>query len=421
MHNYYFYLEPYVHSDFIENQILLHNTINSKTSTFLFKSTKGIDFIKKLLEDDINRITLLDEDEIIDIEIKEFIELCREYFHGDLIESHYRPLILPFAAKLNFDINNVQNDRTWQSLNLRLSLKEVFIYFGDSYTNIANTKLKSHGSKQINSPYFNLTYNIEDINDSIYSFFEHESTPNLKRVQLYGNSISEKEIINWCDFFKNCHVYYNIYLVDFKIDYIDSHFLAHINNLKFVIWVDFKSDRDVLLDFIKKITNENSKFVIKIVIFDQMDYLALQEDFIADELAVEIVPFVEVISLNDLFERIKSNQSDIENQNLGHREIASRFHINHYDYGKLFILPNGDLHTNLNIDNIGNIFNNKLAEVIRNAHLPEKGTWLLTRAKVEPCNNCLYRYLCQPLSNYEFFLKIMNICNYDPKSKQWIT
>jgi len=38
------------------------------------------------------------------------------------------------------------------------------------------------------------------------------------------------------------------------------------------------------------------------------------------------------------------------------------------------------------------------------------GYWQLTRNKVEICNNCVAKYLCTPISNYELITKKYNKC-----------
>jgi len=419
MLNSFFYLEPYVHSDLIDNQILLHNTINSITSTFLFKGIKGVEFISRLLKDDVNRITLLDENELIDDEITAFIVLCRDYFHGDLIESHYRPLILPFAPKLNFDVNNINNDKTWQTLNLRYSLKEVFIYYGDSSTNITDSAFNTSGSKQINAPIINLNEAQYESSNLVLRFFRGEAFPGLRKVQLYGNEISLKKIKDTCDFFKDCFVHYNAYISDAVIELLDNKTLTYTENLKFILWVDFKTERKLLFDFFSMNEDSISRIVFKIIIRDVNDISDLEQIFITQGITYELIPFIDNSTSNALFEVIKSNKADVENQSLTHREIASRLFINHLSFGKLFILPNGDVHANLNMPHIGNIKSNKLIEILRNAHTIEDSSWYLTRAKVEPCKNCVYRYLCQPISSYELYFGIMNLCNYDPVKKTW--
>lgn len=419
MPNNYFYIEPFVHADLIDNHILLYNTLNHKTSLYLFRSKESVGFAKRLLEDDVNRIALLSEFELVNSEIREFIEICREYYHGDLIESDYRPVIMPFAPKLNFDFDHLNDERTWQTMNLRNSFHEVFIYHGDSSTNITDSALSTSGIKQINAPITNLNMSQYESSDLVLRFFRNEAFPGLRKVHLYGNKISLKIIKNTCDFFKDCFVHYNAYISGIAKDIFDTHKLTNTENLKFILWVDFKTERKLLFDFFSMNEDSISRIVFKIIIRDVNDISDLEQILIPQGITYEVIPFIENSTSNALFEVIKSNKADVENQSLTHREIASRLYINHLSFGKLFILPNGDVHANLNMPHIGNIKSNKLIEILRNAHTIEHSSWYLTRAKVEPCKNCVYRYLCQPISSYELYFGIMNLCNYDPVKKIW--
>jgi hypothetical protein len=38
-------------------------------------------------------------------------------------------------------------------------------------------------------------------------------------------------------------------------------------------------------------------------------------------------------------------------------------------------------------------------------------SWNLTRIKVKPCGDCLYRLFCPPIGNYELFMKRFNFCD----------
>ncbi len=419
MPNNYFYIEPFVHADLIDNHILLYNTLSHKTSLYLFRNKESVGFAKRLLDDDVNRIALLSEFELVNSEIREFIEICRDYYHGDLIEGNYRPVIMPFAPKLNFDFEHLNDEKTWQTMNLRNTFHELFIYHGDSSTKMTDSVLSTSGSKQINAPITNLNKSQYESSDSVFHFFRNETYPGLKKVQLYGDKISLKIIKDTCVFFKDCFVHYNVHISGIANDIFDNLLHRNIENLKYILWVDFKTERELLFDFFSMNEDTISRIVFKIIIRDVNDISHFEQIFIPQGITYEVIPFIENSTSNALFEVIKSNKTDVENQSLTHREIASRLYINHLCFGKLFILPNGDVHANLNMPHIGNIKSNKLIEILRNAHTAEDSSWYLTRAKVEPCKNCIYRYLCQPISGYELYFGIMNLCNYDPVKKIW--
>ena len=133
---------------------------------------------------------------------------------------------MPFAPKLNFDFEHLNDERTWQTMNLRNTFHELFIYHGDSSTNITDSAFNTSRNKQINAPVTNLNEAQYENSDWVLRFFRDEAFPGLRKVQLYGNKISLKTIMDTCDFFKDCFVHYNAYISGIAKDIFDNHKLT---------------------------------------------------------------------------------------------------------------------------------------------------------------------------------------------------
>ena len=90
-------------------------------------------------------------------------------------------------------------------------------------------------------------------------------------------------------------------------------------------------------------------------------------------------------------------------------KIYARQMINSNYYGRLNIMSNGDVYANVNEKKIGNIKNNSLHKFANNEMIFGK-SWRKTRDKIKPCNLCVYKFLCSPISNYEYIIDKNNLC-----------
>jgi hypothetical protein len=104
------------------------------------------------------------------------------------------------------------------------------------------------------------------------------------------------------------------------------------------------------------------------------------------------------------------SKSELLKRKLNQDEIFKNKLINQNEFGKLIIMVNGDAYTNLNNKPLGNINNTMLFELVYK-ELNEKNSWIKPRNSVNPCNKCVFSYLCPPISNYGYILKRHNFCN----------
>ncbi len=110
-------------------------------------------------------------------------------------------------------------------------------------------------------------------------------------------------------------------------------------------------------------------------------------------------------------ENVFFGHDDIVNDNMSISKILSKSKINLNDFGRLIILPNGDVYTNLYNNPIGNIYNDVLDEIIYSAHFDNSSSWFFTRQKVSTCKKCLYHEICPSIGNYELALNKYNLCD----------
>lgn len=125
----------------------------------------------------------------------------------------------------------------------------------------------------------------------------------------------------------------------------------------------------------------------------------------------KLVPVVD----NDLgnltfFERnVYTSYEELSRLSLSKKNIFCNQTINSNFWGKLYITPEKRIYANLNREALGAIEEDVLSLVWKEIS-NKASSWKCTREKVEPCKYCIYRNLCPPPSNYEFYIKRFDLC-----------
>jgi len=72
-------------------------------------------------------------------------------------------------------------------------------------------------------------------------------------------------------------------------------------------------------------------------------------------------------------------------------------------------MPDGDVFANVNHSALGNVKTHSIFEIVYKEIIQGK-SWLNIRNQ-EPCNNCIYQWLCPPPSEYEILIGQPNLCH----------
>lgn len=94
---------------------------------------------------------------------------------------------------------------------------------------------------------------------------------------------------------------------------------------------------------------------------------------------------------------------------LSMKDFFAKKSFNIYDFGKITVMPNGDIYANVNYPLLGNICTHTIYDIILK-ELEEGKSWLRIRDQI-PCNTCIYQWLCPSPSNYEILLGRPNLCH----------
>ena len=118
---------------------------------------------------------------------------------------------------------------------------------------------------------------------------------------------------------------------------------------------------------------------------------------------------------NDSFlkEQVFVSREEIYASHPTQRQVFSRLSVNENDFGKFWIKPSGEVFANLNDRRTGNITTDSVARLVL-TELESGKSWSRIRNRVSPCRDCLYHFLCPPISSLELFCKRFNFCTVYP-------
>ena len=103
------------------------------------------------------------------------------------------------------------------------------------------------------------------------------------------------------------------------------------------------------------------------------------------------------------------NREDLFYKTFSIREIFRNQKLNANFFGSLYILPDGTAKANMNGSAIGNIKTDTLMNLVFNEMI-ENTAWRTVRDS-QPCNECVYQFICQAPSNYETAIGKPNLCH----------
>ena len=108
-------------------------------------------------------------------------------------------------------------------------------------------------------------------------------------------------------------------------------------------------------------------------------------------------------------EYIYNDFKDIIEKKNTKQHIFRKQILNDNLFGKLTIFPTGEVYSNVNFPTIGNIQDQKLSEIVYSEIENYFKPWFFTRDYVS-CKNCVNKYLCPSISNYEIVANEYNMC-----------
>lgn len=375
--DYWFTIEPYVFVNVTDRCLLLYNTLDGVT----IESDKKeiVELLREVLKVENCGVILLTNDQYSEKYINNFIRELREKYMGDIIDvslSKGKPVqLFPYFNFPNkFEIYKKHNFSLLK--NVLYNLSEISIYV-DSETDGA--RLIPFMQSIPGSPTFNIIGNVEEVIKSMELLFYLDQHPSPKNMLC-----SYEKVIALQPSFENNFSYK-----------ISVHFPIDMQ-----LW---NNSRQILL---------NQTFSVEYI----FDVSSVEDCLLAEQIVgnfqIENYRFRPVYTGDNISffeENVFLFREDILSTPMTIKDFFSRQAMNLYDYGKINILPNGDVHANLNYPALGNIYIDSIYEIVQK-EVDEGKSWFRIRNQA-PCKDCVYQWLCPSPSNYEIVIGRPNLCH----------
>ena len=375
--DYWFTIEPYVFVDIKSKHVLLYNTLDGVT----IESTneKIVELLQETLQEENCGVALLTHERYRQEEICCFVDELREKFMGDVINvslSDGKPVqILPFYNySKEQELYKKNNFSSYK--NILEKLFEISLY-RDATTNI--TKLIHFLITLPKNLTFNIVGNMEEVPNysELFSYLDHCSSPkNL--LCSYKNIIPLQPIF--------AHNFSYQISVSFPIN------VERWNHAMKVLL-----SQALPVEFVFEVSSEEDvQLSEQLIEQHQIDKYRLKPNYTGNN-----IRFFE----NEVF----LSKEDILSTPMTMKDFFARQAMNLYDFGKITILPNGDVYANLNHPSLGNIYVNNIHEILHK-EVEEGKSWFRVRNH-PPCTDCVYQWICPSPSNYEIAIGRSNLCH----------
>ena len=361
--------------------VLLYNTLDS--SFILSCDPLIIELVEKIQDVNNCGVVLLEEQQYMQENIFKFIIELRNKYMGDIIDvkiSQKKPIVL------------------YPMLNLQQDFR----------------KLKTH-EEFVKNSFFDYLINeihIELNNDTSIAYLNQigkilKGIPPVFNIKIFGLSFN-----NICQVHEFVNHKSNIIIV-LNCQSVNKEMVQAIscNDISIEIIVTFPLDI-TRLDKIWQLYSQNS-VVVKNILFQvtNIDEYAQAEELI-NRFSINKCHIEPVYNENNLsfFEKyVYLTEIDILECTQSMREIFAHKTLNTFDFGKLTIKTNGDVYANVHHPPLGNVTTHSIHEMLYK-EMSDGESWLRIRDQ-EPCNNCIYQWLCPSPSNYEIVIGQPNLCH----------
>lgn len=405
MNKHWFYFDNYVYVNYIApNKVLLYNTLNHDLLTY--RSNTIYTFISELKS--------IENNGIIDIDLFRLKSENEELYNFIIeVRAHYMGDLLPI-------FNIEKKPIVFQSDPMVLKEEHAYHDFGDSIlhnitemTFYVNNKC-SFNCKKCNQYYKQLSCchkgeveNEELSPDIIISCLKGLQESSIFQINIVGGNILSYTNLNVLVDELNQFSFNKTYK-------INTYHISNIHEIEFIL-NNSKNSIELLctnLSEIEKIYSlyrniDSLNVKINFLIQSEEDLNKIETLFRGYESNIIMTPFYNGDNYDFFKENIFVSKEEIKS--VSFKDIKRNTILNHFFFGALVCMSNGDVYSNLNNTKIGNIKEHSVASMVFK-ELEEKRSWLKVRKNVEPCNNCLYSSICPPLSNYEEAIGQNNLC-----------
>lgn len=401
MKKYWLIIDSYVFLWQDANKALVYNSLSGKGFEVLLSPVleRVVDSLLNI--DNLYCVEVTDLD-LEDSLLKQFVLQLRSHFCGDIIlqsELKYKPVSI--VPRLNI---NEQVDRDYGKI-------ENFESFGH------------HVVKNLLELTIYLDGNIDSsllFKQFIWYLQGEDILEREKLVQLFDR-VQNSRVLDFNIVSRNLFEYASF---DLLFEYLEKYskrvsFYTDYRSIKECEQLDriLKKEHFSLFLLINQPFDVNQLVDLKRIKYDfeYITYITSMEEYgivssLSEKLGIDIkiLPLFEN-NIQFFRENVFLNKEDILNTKWSKQDIFAHQVLNMEYFGKLSLVPSGEIYADFYSNPVG-CLNESLKEIVYREMQVGK-SWRKTRDKLEPCVNCIYRYLCPSPSNYEYAMGGNALCN----------
>jgi pseudo-rSAM protein len=411
---FWFYLEPYVHISNKSSDCLLFNSLSGQHLVYRGNS-KVSKILRRLSRPTNQRVIRLGSTEMADEELRDFVKKVRESYMGDILDAAYsrgKPALMPQRPRLDQEAKRLKKGEGRSvgeevleyllqvSIQVNSECREKCNGCAGYYKQFLCCTRKPSGKEELELSA------ISDLLDQI-----EWSSVSLVNI-MGGNIFLYSELKPLIELLKK--------------KTFEAHFYLHYLHLS-------KAPEDISL-----LTFDKSKINLIVSPPYSKDHLAKSLDkafqaepgtkvlFVVESeedtrQAEELISTMGLLSYGykpffngknrPFFERnVFMEMEDIFKARPTLGEIYANMILNRLQFGRLTVLSNKKIYSNLNDPSLGTLDKEDIYQVLYR-EMDRGKSWLSTRGRIEPCRRCILNAICPPLGNYEKVLKRNDLCH----------
>ena len=409
MENYthWFYLESYTFLFYSKNQYVIYNTLNS---TYIDCSLYGktINTVLSILHNTNKTYCVgIYEYQLRDSQFTEFIKKIRNTFSGDIIKNIRG--IPPFISKPILRILHHPNNPKTKEYNLLgenalFHLHEVTFYLENQGFDL--NPMYKDCYKQFLYPTYTEKQKLSHA--KYLEIIEQLSICQIDKINIIPATIEKKELFSYLlSLSRQYSIKTQIILPYKKYNKEDLKQLLINPQFSIMIMVHLHVDYEELNSYINLFNEYNITW--SLIASNKNDVIFLSKNNLGKFTNVDYIPWYTGDNMDFFKEYIYNDFKDIIEQKNTKQHIFRKQILNDNLFGKLTIFPTGEVYSNVNFPTIGNIQDQKLSEIVYSEIENYFKPWFFTRDYVS-CKNCVNKYLCPSISNYEIVANEYNMC-----------
>lgn len=409
MENYthWFYLESYTFLFYSKNQYVIYNILNS---TYIDCSLYGktINTVLSILHNTNKTYCVgIYEYQLRDSQFTEFIKKIRNTFSGDIIKNIRG--IPPFISKPILRILHHPNNPKTKEYNLLgenalFHLHEVTFYLENQGFDL--NPMYKDCYKQFLYPTYTEKQKLSHA--KYLEIIEQLSICQIDKINIIPATIEKKELFSYLlSLSRQYSIKTQIILPYKKYNKEDLKQLLTNPQFSIMIMVHLPVDYEELNSYINLFNEYNITW--SLIASNKNDVIFLSKNNLGKFTNVDYIPWYTGDNMDFFKEYIYNDFKDIIEQKNTKQHIFRKQILNDNLFGKLTIFPTGEVYSNVNFPTIGNIQDQKLSEIVYSEIENYFKPWFFTRDYVS-CKNCVNKYLCPSISNYEIVANEYNMC-----------